>query len=132
MLTAASDVMDALREQQKIQARWALEAGEAWNNSENLVFTNELGRYIANQTLYQAFKRIMRQIGLDDVRFHDLRHTYAVNSLRAGDDIKTLQENLGHATAGFTLSTYAHSTPRMKQESAHRMENYIAQLRTGG
>ena len=71
------------------------------------------------------------EIGLRDVRFHDLRHTYAVNSLRAGDDIKTVQENLGHATAGFTLSTYAHSTPGMKQESAHRMENFIAGLRSG-
>ena len=50
----------------------------------------------------------------------------AVNSLRAGDDIKTVQENLGHATAGFTLSTYAHSTPGMKQESARRMEQFTA------
>ena len=77
------------------------------------------------------FKRIMKQIGLQDARFHDLRHTYAVNSLRAGDDIKTVQENLGHATAGFTLSTYAHATPGMKQESAKCMEQYIEQLRSG-
>ena len=62
--------------------------------------------------------------------FHDLRHTYAVNSLRAGDDIKTVQENLGHATASFTLSTYAHSTPGMKRESANRMEQYIQTLRS--
>ena len=131
VLTAASDVMDALRKQQKLQEQWAAEAGELWDNHDNLVFTTETGRYINNKTLYVNFKRVMKKIGLQNVRFHDLRHTYAVNSLRAGDDIKTVQENLGHATAGFTLSTYAHSTPGMKQESAHRMESFIARLRSG-
>ena len=131
VLTVASDVMDALKRQKKLQEGWASAAGELWDNSDNLVFTTELGRYINNKTLYMNFKRIMKQIGLQDARFHDLRHTYAVNSLRAGDDIKTVQENLGHATAGFTLSTYAHATPGMKQESAKRMEQYIEQLRSG-
>ena len=67
----------------------------------------------------------MKKIDMSDIRFHDLRHTYAVNSLKAGDDIKTVQENLGHATAAFTLSTYAHATPNMKLESARRMDNFI-------
>ncbi len=131
VLTAASDVMDALRRQKQLQAQWAVAAGVLWNNYDNLVFTTETGRYINNKTLYMNFKRIMKKIGLENVRFHDLRHTYAVNSLRAGDDIKTVQENLGHATAGFTLSTYAHSTPGMKRESAKRMEGLIAQFRSG-
>ncbi len=129
-LTAASDVMEALRRQKHQQDIWAAAAGEAWNNADNLVFTNELGRFMNNKTLYMNFKRIMKKIGLEGLRFHDLRHTYAVNSLRAGDDIKTVQENLGHATASFTLSTYAHSTPGMKRESANRMEQYIQTLRS--
>ena len=111
---------------------WAIQAGNLWNNEKNLVFTNELGRYINNKTLYMNFKRIVSEIGLEELRFHDLRHTYAVNSLRAGDDIKTVQENLGHSTAAFTLSTYAHATPGMKRESANRMEQYIQSLRSGG
>ena len=52
-------------------------------------------------------------------------YTYAVNSIKAGDDIKTLQENLGHATAAFTMQVYAHVTEQMKQASADRMEQYI-------
>ena len=52
-----------------------------------------------------------------------------MNSLKAGDDIKTLQENLGHATASFTLSTYAHATRTMKTESANRMEKFIERVR---
>ena len=46
-------------------------------------------------------------------------------SLDAGDDIKTVQENLGHHTAAFTLDIYGHVTAQMKQSSAQRMEKYI-------
>lgn len=96
-----------------------------YSNPDNLVFTTETGRYVNNVMLYQRFKYIMRKLGKPEMRFHDLRHTYAVNSLRAGDDIKTVQENLGHSTAAFTLSTYAHATQGMKLESANRMSQFI-------
>ena len=42
-----------------------------------------------------------------------------------GDDIKTVQGNLGHATAAFTLDVYGHVSERMKDDSARRMQAYI-------
>ena len=38
--------------------------------------------------------------------------------------IKTVQENLGHATA-FTMNVYAHASQKMRQRSAENMEKYI-------
>ncbi len=67
----------------------------------------------------------MEEIGTPTTRFHDLRHSYAVVSIKSGDDIKTVQENLGHATAAFTLDVYGHVTDQMKQASASRMEQFI-------
>lgn len=90
-----------------------------------MVFTTELGRYLCNQTVYLVFKKVVKALGMGSVRFHDLRHTFAVNSLKAGDDIKTVQENLGHHTAAFTLDVYAHVTSGMKRDSAGRMEKYL-------
>ena len=46
-------------------------------------------------------------------------------SIRSGDDIKTVQGNLGHAAAAFTLDVYGHVTDQMKQERPRRMESYI-------
>ena len=63
--------------------------------------------------------------------FHDLRHSYAVAAIRAGDDIKTVQGNLGHATAAFTLDVYGHVTDQMKRESAGRMERFIRTVSAG-
>ena len=51
--------------------------------------------------------------------------SYAVASIRSGDDIKTVQGNLGHATAAFTLDVYGHVTDQMQKESAARMEQYF-------
>lgn len=125
VIEAADGVMDALKKQQLRQQRWAARLKDGWGNPDNLVFTTETGRYLCNQTVYLAFKKIVRRLHLDATRFHDLRHTYAVNSLKSGDDIKTVQENLGHQTAAFTLDVYAHATNSMKRESANRMDQYI-------
>ncbi len=123
-ITAAPFVMNVLRQQQKRQFEWQFKAHEVWENS-NLVFTNETGHNLSAQTVYLHFKKIATACGFPDARFHDLRHSYAVAALHAGDDIKTVQENLGHHTAAFTLDVYGHVTDKMKQESADRMELFI-------
>ena len=51
-----------------------------------------------------------------------------VAAIRSGDDIKTVQGNLGHATASFTLDVYGHVTDQMKNDSAARMEAYIKDI----
>lgn len=125
MLTPAPSVLAALQAQRRRQAEMQLAAGAEWDNPHGLVFTNQTGRYLFPQYINKHFRALTAAAGLERVRFHDLRHTYAVNSIRAGDDIKTVQCNLGHATASFTLDKYGHFTERMKQESAARMEVFI-------
>jgi len=116
------------REQNEQRAR----AGEVWDNPMNLVFTNPLGGYLVHVTVYKHYKRLVAELGIPELRFHDLRHTYAVNALQSGDDIKTVQGNLGHHTAAFTLDTYGHVTEQMKQASADRMDQFIqAHAKTG-
>ena len=65
-----------------------------WDNSHGLVFTTALGAPLDQRNVDYQFRRIAAAAGLEHVRFHDTRHTYAVNSIRAGDDIKTIQGNL--------------------------------------
>ena len=127
-ITAAPSVMELLRERKRQQMQHQLLAGEAWSNPWNLVFTHENGMHLCHYTVYRYFKTVVREMGLSDQRFHDLRHGFAVASLECGDDIKTVQENLGHATASFTLDVYGHVSQQMRQESARRMEKYIHEV----
>ena len=122
-------VMDALRNQLDRQQKEKEQAGKMWDNQFNLVFTDALGKYLVRRTVVKHFKKISQRAGIsDDARFHDLRHSFAVSSLYAGDDIKTVQANLGHATAQFTLDVYGHVTQKMRQESANRMQKFYEQL----
>ena len=124
-ITPAPSVLAALKAQKRIQTAARIKAGPLWCNPYAFVFTDETGEPFTQPHVQNTFQRIQRQAGLSGVRFHDLRHTYAVNALRAGDDIKTVQGNLGHASAAFTLDRYGHFTERMKQDSAARMEDII-------
>ena len=103
-------------------------AGSLWQEN-NFVFCNEAGEHLSPNTVYHNYKRIVKTLGLPDARLHDLRHSYAVASLRAGDDIKTVQSNLGHHAAAFTLDVYGHVTDDMKRASAKRMEAYIEEIK---
>ncbi len=120
----ASSVMGMLKQHRSIQLQERLLAGQAWEDS-GFVFTDELGHHLKTWNVYRSFKRTAKAIGRPDARFHDLRHSYAVAAIRAGDDIKTVQGNLGHATAAFTLDVYGHVTDQMKQVSAEHMDKYI-------
>lgn len=128
-VTPAPFVMELLTKQKQLQEEWKAAAGELWDNKFDLVFTNQLGGNLIPQTVVRHYKDIVTIIGRPDARFHDLRHSYAVAAIRSGDDIKTVQGNLGHATASFTLDIYGHVTDQMKSASAARMQEYINRLR---
>jgi integrase len=121
----ANLVMEKLRTRKLRQASDRLRAGAAWSNPWNLIFTNEMGRYLVHRTIWYHYKMIVAGLDEPDLTFHSMRHSYAVLSLMNGDDPKTVQENLGHCTAAFTLNTYAHATEKMKDESSKRMDRFI-------
>lgn len=123
-ITPAPWVMQMLKVHRVRQTEDRLRAGPMWSDT-GLVFTNELGDHLVFSTIYQNFKAIVASIGFPDIRLHDFRHSYAVASIRAGNDIKTAQGNLGHATAAFTLDVYGHVMNQMKRASAERMEDFI-------
>lgn len=127
-ITPAPFIMVLLKEVKRMQAENRLKAGRAWANKWNLVFVDEIGNHMYPDTVLGRFKRVAARIGKPEARFHDLRHTYAVTALQEGDDIKTVQANLGHATVSFTLDVYGHVSEKMKNDSAARMENFIKSI----
>lgn len=119
-------VMDILKRQHKKQLEEKLAAGSLWKgNPLNLVFTSELGEHLCSKTLQRHHAEAAKAIGMPDLRFHDLRHSFATLSLQNGDTIKTVQAHLGHATAAFTLGTYAHFTQDAEETSASLMQQFI-------
>ena len=129
-IAPAPFIMEVLKEHKKSQEQQRIEAEDVWNDGgfPGLVFTHADGSHLSQPTVWKILQKVLTGAGIEHHRFHDLRHTFAVSSLRAGDDVKTLQENMGHFTAAFTLDRYAHVTETMKRESANRMQAFIEAL----
>ena len=121
-------VFNLLKDHKRKQAEKQLKAGQLWEKTD-LIFTNDTGGPLDADAVYKAYKKLLADNALPNIRIHDLRHTAAALMLQNGDDIKTVQEALGHHSAGFTLDTYGHVTEKMKQDSAARMEAYIKSVR---
>ena len=80
------------------------------------------------RSAYSRLKKILREAGLPDIRFHDLRHTFATHALASGVDAKTLEGILGHTNASFTLDTYTHITDDMQKNAAEIVGGFMEEL----
>ena len=89
----------------------------------DLIFTTTRGEPINEEYLVKKhFKPLLREAGLPNIRLYDLRHTSATLALTVGVAPKVVSEQLGHASAAFTLDTYSHVLPHMQDEAASKME----------
>ena len=83
------------------------------------------GDMLYPDSLNDINEKILDAIGVERVRFHDLRHTFATIALQSGVDIRTVSGMLGHADPGFTLRTYTHVTNPMQVKAAETVGNVI-------
>ncbi len=68
--------------------------------------------------------------GLPRIRFHDLRHGVGTHLGKLGVPVKVIQEYLGHASPQFTLATYVHTFPAMKEDAAARLAEWLLGARS--
>ncbi len=83
----------------------------------DLVFAGPEGRPLDPCVLTHAFTRLARQVGLEGVRFHDLRHTLASLMLLRGAKPKVISEALGHSSVAFTMDCYFHIISGMQEDA---------------
>jgi len=96
------------------------------------IFPNPLKpeRPTSPDTAYDHLKVLLRKADLPDIRFHDLRHTFATNALEHGMDIKTLSTIIGHVSSATTLNVYSHVTDDMRKQAAVSIDQGIAKAET--
>jgi len=92
------------------QAEERLALGQAYED-HGLVFCREDGRPLDPDGVSQGFGRLVRRAGQPAIRFHDLRHTFATLSLKAGIPTEVVSRILGHKNPGITQFFYQHAIP---------------------
>ena len=89
------------------------------------VFTYK-GKRIKN--IKKAFKTVLKNAGITDFRFHDLRHTFASQVIMRGGDLKDVQELLGHKSMSMTLR-YSHLSQKQKKRAVNLLNGLTASAR---
>lgn len=80
---------------------------------------------VAPPAAYRKMKELLEKANLPNIRFHDLRHTFATHALTSGVDAKTLSGILGHTNASFTLDTYTHVTTDMQKRASDIVGSFM-------
>jgi integrase len=107
-------------------------AGDLWQEHD-YVFSTSVGEHIhPGHDILEAFKRLLKDAGLPDVRFHDLRHSSATMLLSMGVHPKVVQERLGHHDIGITMNIYSHVLPNMQEDAAKKLNDMMDRKKEGG
>jgi len=92
---------------------------------DDLVFSNVEGKPIDPGVLTHNFHRIAKRAGLENVRFHDLRHSFASFMLLRGVPAKLISEALGHSSVAFTMDVYSHIIEGMRSDTMELLDGIM-------
>jgi len=116
--------IEALKMQQAMQAQDKEMYSEIYND-QGLVFARCDGTFLSQRAFMDKYHAFLKRYGVSDVRFHDLRHTFATLLLEAGEEPKAIQELLGHSTYSTTMDIYAHVTKKGKVNAIKRLDTLV-------
>ena len=119
--------MAMLEAHRQRQENTRLLAGDRWQE-HGMIFTTGIGTYINQSKVSQEFKRILRENGLPDIRFHDLRHTSISLLLDMGMPVNTVQSRAGHSKASVTTDIYGHAMAHSQDAAANIIEEIVTPL----
>ena len=80
--------------------------------------------------LQKPWRRVRKAAGLDNVRIHDLRHSFASEAVMAGESLPTVGKILGHTQAQ-TTARYAHLADDPLQNASDRVASSLKKAMDG-
>jgi len=95
-----------------------------------LVFHSPSHTKLLVPSIDHAFKKALRRVGVEDFRFHDLRHTFATRLVQSGKDLYKVQRLLGHKSPVMS-QRYAHHYPESLRDAVEVLDKrftILAQL----
>jgi integrase len=107
-LPMPAEVVEVLKAAGKRQLEDRLTAGAQYRGGE-YVASNQLGEPLHPDAITSRWEKLRKGLGIPPVRLHDARHSCATLMHLRGVPIAVIAAWLGHASAAFTMATYAHS-----------------------
>ncbi|WP_147536236.1 tyrosine-type recombinase/integrase [Bacillus marasmi] len=126
------EVIDALKEHQKVQDEVIKRLGAAYHNKDFIFAKMErhYGYPIVVKNVRDRMKRLLAIAGLnEDLTPHSLRHTHTSLLAEAGVSLEQIMDRLGHSDDQITKNVYLHVTQEMKKEASQKFAELMRSLR---
>jgi integrase len=120
-----SDTLESIKQQQEKQFELIMLVGDQWQDND-LVFTTNRGTPLQSTKLRKRFYKLLEKARLEQIRFHDLRHTAASFMLNSGVPVLMVSKRLGHSSVSTTLDTYGHLIPEMQKGIGNLLDDLIS------
>jgi integrase len=120
--------IEALKRHRVEQVTERLKYGPHWNPYQLVFVTTHGTAYARSNWHTQQYRPMLKKAELPYIRPHDLRHTAATLLLLEGVQPIVVSEMLGHASVGFTPSTYGHAQAEMRKPARDAMERLLGRM----
>lgn len=96
-------------------------------NKDNYYVTTGTAKLLEPRTYRKHYKNIIDKCGVEYIKFHALRHSFASINIENGTDVKTVSEILGHADIAITLQAYTHTSNKAKTTAINKFNNILTE-----
>jgi integrase len=87
------------------------------------VFQTSTGTRIDRHNLGKVWRQFLKDAELRQIRFHDLRHTFASLHIQKGESLAYVCEQMGHSSIKVTVDIYGHLVPGGNRAAADRLDD---------
>ena len=98
-----------------------------WKDVPPWVFCNEQGQPLNQNRIRLKFFRLLKGAGVRQVRFHDLRHSFASLLLQNGESPVYVKDQMGHSSIQVTVDLYGHLIPGGNKQAVDRLDTPVLQ-----
>lgn len=92
-------------------------------NEDSFYILSNSKKPIEPRTYRKFYNKFMKETGVEPIKFHALRHTFASINIENGADVKTISDILGHSDIAITLKTYTHTSQKAKEKAIQKFNN---------
>lgn len=118
-------LLEALHRHKAQQNQNKLSLGSEYHDVD-LIFCQKNGKPLEPRSVVRlVFNPALKKAGIRQIRFHDLRHTFAALLIDQGENMKYISSQLRHASIRTTLDLYGHLMPEVNREAAQRLDRSV-------
>jgi integrase len=119
------ETMDIVNRYRMYQKETLFKFGHNSNSPDQLLFTDIHNNYLKLEYFNRKLTKIIKEHHLPHMTIHGFRHTHCSLLFDAGEQIKVVQNRLGHSSAETTMNIYSHVMKNRKRETGNKFAAYM-------